>query len=311
MAAIIEELPTHCQSSVPWRSRISRILWVFEVRIFAYLLCKFCELRSEIPVLRLNTEQATKVSFRARRSARTKLRLPKPNGKIPPLWSGHAVVLKGGEKLMDTEIVRLHREGKRAESLRRFADEYQARILALARRLLGNHEDALDALQETLIQVDRSLPKFKGDSSLYTWAFRLATNCCLNYKRRLGRATSYAPLDEALRDAVLLPVARPDDNPDTRCRARFRQHLVEQALLKLPETQRAVLVLCDLEDMTASETAEVLQISVNVVKSRLHRGRAKLKRIVEKDFEALGVELDGVHTFECTWQYLSETANAA
>ncbi len=209
---------------------------------------------------------------------------------------------------MDTEIVRMHREGKRAESLDRFAEKYQARLLALARRLVGNHEDALDALQEILIQVDRSLPNFKGESSLYTWAFRLATNVCLNYQRKLGRTNSYAPLDEASSDAILLPVARPDDNPDTSCRARFRQRLVEQALLKLPETQRAVLVLCDLEDMTASETAEVLQISANVVKSRLHRARAALKRMVEQEFEALGVEVDGVHDFECTWQYLTASA---
>ena len=210
--------------------------------------------------------------------------------------------------MMDTEIARLHREGKRGESLGRFAEKYQARLLALARRLLGNHEDALDALQEILIHVDQSLPKFKGESSLYTWAFRLATNVCLNYKRRLGRANGHAPFDEASRDAVLLPVARPDDNPDTTCRARFRQHLVEQALLKLPETQRGVLVLSDLEDMTASEIAEVLQVSVNVVKSRLHRGRAKLKRLVEKEFEALGVAVDGVHTLECTWQHLTASA---
>jgi RNA polymerase sigma-70 factor (ECF subfamily) len=213
--------------------------------------------------------------------------------------------------MMDTEIVQLHREGERAESLRRFAEKYQGRLLALAGRLLGNHEDAPDALQEIFIQVDQSLPKFRGESSLYTWAFRLATNVCLNYKRGLARTNNSAPLDEGLRDAVLLPVARPDDNPDTSCGSRFRRHLVEQALLRLPETQRAVLVLCDLEDMTASETARVLQISVNVVKSRLHRGRASLKRIVEKDFAALGVELDGVHSFECTWQYLSATANAA
>ena len=68
--------------------------------------------------------------------------------------------------MMDTEIARLHREGKRGESLGRFAEKYQARLLALARRLLGNHEDALDALQEILIQVDQSFPKFKGESSL-------------------------------------------------------------------------------------------------------------------------------------------------
>ncbi len=222
-----------------------------------------------------------------------------------------SISIKKEEKMMDTEIVRLHREGKRAESLDRFAEKYQARLLALARRVIGNHEDALDTLQEILIQVDQSLPRFKGKSSLYTWAFRLATNVCLNYETRLGRTNSHAPLDEGSSDAILLPVARPDDNPDTSCRSRFRQHLVEQALLKLPETQRAVLVLCDLEDMTALEIAKILQLSVNVVKSRLHRARATLKRMVEKEFEALGVEVDGVHTFECTWQYLTASAKDA
>jgi RNA polymerase sigma-70 factor (ECF subfamily) len=215
------------------------------------------------------------------------------------------------EKMMETEIVRLHRDGRRAESLDWFAKKYQARLLTLARRLLGNHEDALDALQEVLLQVDQSLPKFKGESSLYTWAFRLATNVCLNYRRRLGRTNSYAPIEEATRDAILLSTTRPDDNPDTSCRSRFRQHLVEQALLKLPKTQRAVLVLSDLEDMTASDIAELLQANVNVVKSRLHRARANLKRIVEQEFQALGIEVDGVHTFECTWQYLNASAKEA
>ena len=105
--------------------------------------------------------------------------------------------------MMDTEIVRLHREGKRAESLDRFAEKYQARLLALARRLVGNHEDALDALQEILLQVDRSLPKFKGESSLYTWAFRLATNVCLNYQRK----------------------TRPDEQPRAARRSVKRCHL--------------------------------------------------------------------------------------
>lgn len=73
---------------------------------------------------------------------------------------------------MDAEIVRLHKEGRREESLRKFAEKYQQRLYALAHRLLGNHDDALDALQEVLIQVDTSLPRFKGEASLYTWAFR-------------------------------------------------------------------------------------------------------------------------------------------
>jgi DNA-directed RNA polymerase specialized sigma24 family protein len=72
--------------------------------------------------------------------------------------------------------------------------------------------------------------------------------------------------------------------------------------------QRAVVVLCDLEEMTAPEAAKMLGVNTNVVKSRLHRARAALKRVIGKEFEALGVEVDGTHNFECTQQYLSTRA---
>jgi RNA polymerase sigma-70 factor (ECF subfamily) len=212
--------------------------------------------------------------------------------------------------MRDAEIVQWHRAGEREASLRRFAEMYQPRLYTLARRLLGNHDDALDALQEILMQIDKSLPTFKGDSSLYTWAFRLATNICLNYAKRLDRAKDHTPLDDAFLEAVLLPMERPTDNPDVMCRTQFRQYLVEQALLKLPDTQRAVLVLCDLEEMTAPEVAKVVGIQANAVKSRLHRARATLKRIIDQEFEALGVDVDGMHTFECTWQYLTAASSS-
>jgi RNA polymerase sigma-70 factor, ECF subfamily len=196
----------------------------------------------------------------------------------------------------DREIVHLHRSGRRDESLRLFAKRYETRLLSVARRLLGDQDDALDALQEILIQVDKSLPKFRAESSLYTWAFRLATNVSLTAAR--ARSNHRVRLDETF--------ARAADNADVMCRTRFRQHLVEQALLKLPESQRAVVVLCDLEEMSAPVAADVLGIGANAVKSRLHRGRARLKRIVDDEFQALGLEVDGLHTLECTARYLTQ-----
>jgi RNA polymerase sigma-70 factor, ECF subfamily len=117
--------------------------------------------------------------------------------------------------------------------------------------LLGNPDEARDVLQEIFIQVDKSLPNFKGESSLYTWVVRLATNVCFNCKRKFDRVNRHTPLDDALPQAVLLPTERPRDNPDAMCRTQFRQYLVEHALQQLPATQRAVVVLCDLEGMTA------------------------------------------------------------
>ena len=83
---------------------------------------------------------------------------------------------------------------------------------------------------------------------------------------------------------------------------------IKHALQKLPATQRAVMVLCDLEEMTAPEAAKMLGVNANVVKSRLHRARAALRRVIGKEFEALGVEVDGTHNFECTQPYLSTRA---
>lgn len=207
---------------------------------------------------------------------------------------------------MDTEIIRLHSEGKRDESLRKFAEKYQSRLYAVARRQIGNNADALDAVQEILIHFDESLPKFKGESSLYTWTFRLAMNVCLNYKRKHSRANQSAPLDEKTLNTGLLISESPADNPDVMCRTRFRQYVVEQALLELPDAQRAVLVLCDLEEMTAPQVAQVLEINPNAVKARLRRARLAFKKIVDREFEALGIEADGLHAFECTHRYLSE-----
>jgi RNA polymerase sigma-70 factor, ECF subfamily len=87
------------------------------------------------------------------------------------------------------------------------------------------------------------------------------------------------------------------------CRTQFRQYLVAQALQQLPETQRAAIVWCDLEGMTASATAEMLGVTTNVVKSRLHRARAALRRVIGKEFEAVGIEVDGTDDLECTRQY--------
>ena len=158
-------------------------------------------------------------------------------------------------------------------------------------------------MQEVFIHVDQSLANFKGESSLYTWAVRLATNVCFNYKRKFDRGNRHTPLDEALPQAVLLPTERPRDNPDAMCRTQFRQYLVEHALQKLPATQRVVMVLCDLEGMAAPEAAEMLGVSTNVVKSRLHRARVALRRVIGKEFETLWVAVDGTHDLECTQQY--------
>lgn len=194
------------------------------------------------------------------------------------------------QEAIDQEILALYHQGQSEQALKLFVNQYQTKLFNLSYSLLGNYDDAMDALQESLIQVNRSLLTFQGKSSLYTWAYRLSTNVCLNYGKKKSRTKSQVEWSEELLRSVMLPVERPNEDPDKMCETKYKQFLVQQALLKLPETQRTVVVLHDLESVSMPQIASILKIELTAVKARLHRGRAALKRIITKGFEVKGME---------------------
>ena len=138
------------------------------------------------------------------------------------------------------------------------------RIYALCRRITGNDADAADATQEALIAVVRGLPRFDGRSRFSTWAFRVATNAALDELRRRARR----PV-AALPDPVL---AAPDD-PAGAVAARID---VDAGLRELPPEFRAAVVLRDLLGMDYAEIAEVLEVPIGTVRSRISRGRSAM-----------------------------------
>ncbi len=197
----------------------------------------------------------------------------------------------------DDEILELARAGARSEALTRFHAAHGARLGALCRRLTGSVSDGEDALQETLIQVDRSLPAFRGESSLATWAFRIATHVCLNRKRGLAARARHLDLEDGAGE--LAAEAADGGDPDAGCVSTFRAWVVEKALLGLPEGQRQALTLYDLEERTAAETGELLGIEANAVKQRVHRARKNLRQRIAREFAARGIDLEGVGVAGC------------
>ena len=197
----------------------------------------------------------------------------------------------------DQEIIRSYSEGDQEGALKLFTNKYQTKIYSLVYRMLGNHDDAMDALQEILIQVHRSLSSFKGQSSLYTWVYRLSSNVCFNFRKKRSRTSNQVEWDESLQ-SIMLPVERPNEDPDKMCETKYKQFLVQQAILKLPETQRVLLILHDLEGLSVPEAASILNINTNVAKSRIHRGRAALRNIISKGFVVKGMEGVGVFSGE-------------
>ena len=195
---------------------------------------------------------------------------------------------------VDQEIIRLYNEEDREKALKWFVNEYQTRLYSLAYQMLGNHDDAMDALQDILIQFNRSLSNFKGNSSLYTWVYRLSSNVCLNFRKKKSKANNQIQWDDNLLQTVMLSIERPNEDPDKMCETKYKQFLVQQGILKLPETQRMLVILHDIEGISIPESAGILNITVNVAKSRLHRGRVALRKIISTGFEVKGMEGVGV-----------------
>jgi len=142
---------------------------------------------------------------------------------------------------------------------------HHERIHALCRRLTGNDADAADATQEALIAIVRGLPRFDGRAAFSTWAYRVATNAALDELRRRSRRPVVG-LDETV------PVAAPGDVGD----AVTAGIVVDAGLATLPPDFRAAVVLRDLLALDYAEIAEVLEVPIGTVRSRIARGRAAM-----------------------------------
>ena len=167
---------------------------------------------------------------------------------------------------------------------------YGGRLLAVARRILGSEEDARDVVQEAFLNAFKSLDRFEGNAKLSTWLHRIAVNAAL-MKLRTRKRRPEQPLDG------LLPGFLDDGHYEERFqsweepidkaleRAETRE-LVRQKIDELPESYRTVLVLRDIEGLDTEETANMLGLSVNAAKIRLHRARQALRTMLAPHFRS-------------------------
>ncbi|GMT49919.1 MAG: RNA polymerase sigma factor [bacterium] len=190
----------------------------------------------------------------------------------------------------DQNIIDWYHQGDREKALKLFCAMYQQKLYSLAYKLLGNHDDAMDALQDILIQVERSLANFNENSKLYTWVYRLGSNVCMDYYHKRCRQNSRLEQNNTLLQSMMTPIERYVEDPEEMCEKKHKEYLVRQAILKLPTPQRMVIILHDLEGLTFFEIAEILNSTVNTVKSRLHRGKMALRDIISHGFKVQGFE---------------------
>lgn len=167
--------------------------------------------------------------------------------------------------------------------------DYAPRVYHLARRMLGNEADAEDVTQDVLVQVLRKLDTFRGQSAFPTWLHRVTVNAALAHRRkRVVREERrlHDPLEDFQTNGHHhRPIRRWSVSPEQEALDRETQHLVEEAIAELPESYRDIYVLADVERLANAEIAEMLGLSVDAVKSRLHRARLAMRDALAPHFE--------------------------
>lgn len=166
------------------------------------------------------------------------------------------------------------------------------KLYRLARGILRNDGEAEDVVQATYMLAFTRLTEFRGDSSLSTWLSRIAINEALGRLRRQRPSIELSTLQPDAVDAQIIrfPHASATDDPETSVAQRQILHLVEVAIDELPEPFRLVFVTRVVEGMSVEETAEILQLRPETVKTRLHRARALLRAHIEKQIGPVMME---------------------
>jgi len=163
-------------------------------------------------------------------------------------------------------------------------ERYQSMVFNLAYRILGDREEALDISQEVFLIIYRKMHRFRGDSSLKTWIYRIAINRASNRYRwwnRLRRRGTVS-LDQHLARGAGLNLSETletdDSSPEENLLSKERSLEIQRSLLHLPVPQRVAIIMRDIQGMSYEEIAAATQTSLGTVKSRIARGREELKR---------------------------------
>ena len=170
---------------------------------------------------------------------------------------------------------------KDEKAFQEFVETYKDRVLAACYGYVPNTEDAEDISQEVFIEVYRSISKFRGDSSLSTWVYRIAITKSLDFlksKKRKKRFALFSKEDPSEIEYQLPPELR---TPQTQMEDEERIRILHQAIQQLPEQQAKVFTLSKYQGLSNKEIAEILELSLSSVESSMHRAKSNLRQILD------------------------------
>lgn len=178
----------------------------------------------------------------------------------------------------DISLVRRFKEGDQG-AFNQIVRRYQERLYYLALRMVGNHDDALDISQDAFVKAYEGLEKFHGDSSLYTWLYRIVVNLSINHrrKRKVIRFVSF--------EDVRAVLASTKDSPDEVVNRKEFSEAADEAIEGLPARQKAIFVLRYYQGLSHQEISEILGRSVGAVKASYFHAVRKLRKALSKFVE--------------------------
>lgn len=178
------------------------------------------------------------------------------------------------------------------EAFETLIKQHQVIAYNIAYRILGDQEDAKDAAQEALIKVFKNLPGFKAESQFSTWLYRIVVNTCTDYMRKHRKITTVSTDKGLETEEGTLQTELPDErmSPEVVFEQTELKQKVQAAISALPEQNRTVIVLRDVQGMSYDVIASMLDLPVGTVKSRINRGRDMLKKLlIESRINAYGL----------------------
>ncbi len=200
--------------------------------------------------------------------------------------------------LSDEALIKKYRVDGDMTVFSTLVKRYQNRVFMIAYRLLNNSEEAEEVVQDTFVKVHQNFDKFRTENIFASWIFRIAHNHCMDIlrQRQRKRSTVVVSFDpqstvaeeegDRILNQPLSQVADEQPNPSQSLDMSEQTNMVERSLNELPEAQKTVLILHDLQGFSYSEIAEIVGANIGTVRSRLHYGRIKLKELLAPYFSS-------------------------
>lgn len=184
--------------------------------------------------------------------------------------------------MTDEELVEKVKKGD-ADVYEKIIQKYQSKVFGLIYNMTKNQNDIEDIAQEVFIKIYKNLGKFKGESSLYTWIYKITVNLCLD---EMKKRKNVIYLDEKIEvddGEVNRELPSEDKSQEKLYEEKELQEKLHNCINKLPEKQRVMIVLRDIKGFSYEEISKITDVKLGTVKSQINRARLKLKELLDEE----------------------------